>query len=38
MSTKLRGAWTRKVLLVVGWLVFVGTAAWNASFPVSVSV
>ena len=38
MSTKLRGATTRKVLLVVGCLVFVGTAAWIATFPISVSV
>jgi hypothetical protein len=38
MSAKLRGATTRKVLLVVGCLVFVGTAAWIATFPVSVSV
>ena len=38
MSTKLRGAGTRKVLLVVGCIVFAGTAAWIASFPVSVSV
>ena len=38
MSTKLRGAGTRKALLVVGCLVFIGTAAWIASFPISVSV
>ncbi len=38
MSTKLRGAGTRKVLLIVGCLMFVGTAAWIASFPVSISV
>ena len=38
MSTKLRGPGPRRVLLVVGCLVFVGTAAWIASFPVSVSV
>jgi hypothetical protein len=38
MSTKLRGATTRKVLLLVGCLVFVGTAVWIATFPISVSV
>ena len=38
MSTKLRGATTRKVLLTVGCLVFVGTAIWIATFPISVSV
>ena len=38
MSTKLRRAGTRKVLVVVGCVVFVGTAAWIATFPVSVAV
>ena len=38
MSTKLHGAGARKVLLGVGCLIFVGTAAWLATFPVSVSV
>jgi hypothetical protein len=38
MSTKLRGAGTRKALLVVGCLVFIGTLVWIATFPVSVSV
>ncbi len=38
MSTKLHGAGPRKALLVVGCLVFLGTAAWIATFPISVSV
>ena len=38
MSTKLRGAGTRKALLVVGCLVFIGTASWIATFPISLSV
>ena len=38
MSTKLRGATTRKVLLATGCIVFAGTAAWIATFPISVSV
>jgi hypothetical protein len=38
MSTKLRGDGPRTVLLVVGCLVFAVTAAWIATFPVSVSV
>ena len=38
MSTKLNGVGTRKALLVVGCLVFIGTAAWIATFPVRLSV
>ena len=38
MSTKLHGIGPRKALLVVGCLVFIATAAWIATFPVSVSV
>lgn len=38
MSAKLRGAGPRLALLIVGCLVFVGTAAWIATFPISVSV
>ena len=38
MSVKLRGAGTRKVLLIVGCLMFIGTAAWIATFPISISV
>ena len=38
MSVKLRGAGTRKALLIVGCVVFLGTAAWIATFPVSLSV
>ena len=38
MSTKLRGPGPRKVLLAIGCLVFVGTAAWIATFPISLSV
>ena len=38
MSTKLRGAGPRKVLVLVGCAVFVATAAWIATFPISVSV
>jgi hypothetical protein len=38
MSTKLHGSGPRKALLVVGCLVFIGTLAWIATFPVSVSV
>jgi hypothetical protein len=38
MSTKLRGAATRKALLIVGCLVFLAAAAWIATFPVRVSV
>jgi hypothetical protein len=38
MSAKLRGAGTRKALLLVGCLVFIGTAVWIATFPVVLSV
>ena len=38
MSTKLKGAGPRKVLLAVGCFIFIGTAAWIATFPVSVTV
>jgi hypothetical protein len=38
MSTKLTGPGTRKALLLVGWVVFTGAAAWIAASPVSVSI
>jgi ferric-dicitrate binding protein FerR (iron transport regulator) len=38
MSSKLRGAGARKAMLAIGCIVFVGTAAWIATFPVSVSL
>ena len=38
MSVKLRGTGTRKALLIVGCVMFIGTAIWIATFPVSVSV
>lgn len=38
MSTKLHVPGVRKAMLVVGCVLFVGTAAWIATFPVSVSI
>ena len=38
MSLKLRSPGTRKALLAVGCVVFVGTLAWIATFPILVSV
>jgi hypothetical protein len=38
MSAKLRGVGARKALLAVGCLLFIGTAIWIATFPISVSV
>jgi hypothetical protein len=38
MSTKLRNEGRRKILLLVGCLLFLGTAAWIASSPVGVAV
>jgi hypothetical protein len=38
MSSKLRGDGPRLAVLVLGCLVFLGAAAWIATFPVSVAV
>jgi hypothetical protein len=38
MSTRLQSPALRKVLLAVGCAVFLGTAVWLATFPVSVAV
>ena len=38
MSTKLTAPGLRKTMLVVGWLLFLGTAVWIATSPVSVAV
>jgi len=38
MSTKLSASCLRKTMLVVGYVVFVGTAVWIATSPVSVAV
>jgi hypothetical protein len=38
MSTKLRGRGVRTAMLAVGCLVFVGTATWIATFPISLQV
>jgi hypothetical protein len=38
MSTKLPSPGARKALLIVGWVVFAGAAAWLAASPVSISV
>ncbi len=38
MSTKLSSPGPRKAMLVLGCVVFLGTVAWIATFPVSVSV
>ena len=38
VSTKLGSPGARKAMLALGWIVFVGTVAWIATFPVSVSV
>ena len=38
MSAKLKGRVARTFTLVTGCLIFVGTTAWIASFPVSVAV
>jgi hypothetical protein len=38
MSTKLTAPGSRKALLGVGWVLFVGTVVWIATFPVSVAI
>jgi hypothetical protein len=38
MSTRLGGRGARTTMLVIGCVVFVGTVAWIATFPVTVSV
>ena len=38
MSAKLQAARLRQITLAVGWVVFIGTAIWIATSPVSVSV
>jgi hypothetical protein len=38
ISTKLRSLGQREALLALGWLIFLGTAIWVATFPVTFSV
>ncbi len=38
ISSKLHTKGPRTALVVVGWLIFLGTVAWIATFPVSLSV
>jgi hypothetical protein len=38
MSTKLGTPRLRRVLLGFGLVIFVGTVAWIATFPVSISI
>ena len=38
MSTKLTARGLRKAMLVVGYVIFLGTAVWIATFPVNVAV
>jgi hypothetical protein len=38
MSTRLMKSGPRRALLLVGWVVFLGAAAWIAASPVSVAI
>jgi hypothetical protein len=38
MSTKLTALGLRKAVLVVGFILFVGTVVWIATFPVSIAI
>src|SRR5215211_393886 len=35
MATKLRWLGTQEVLLVIGWVIFLGTAVWVATLPIT---
>jgi hypothetical protein len=35
ISTKLRSLRQRETLLALGWIIFLGTAVWLATFPVT---
>jgi hypothetical protein len=37
ISTKLRTETARRVMLGIGWLMFLGTAIWLATLPVQVT-
>ena len=37
ISTKLHSLRQREALLTLGWIIFLGTAAWVATFPVTFS-
>jgi hypothetical protein len=38
ISTKFTGAWVKVAVLCLGAIVFLATAAWVATFPVTVSI
>jgi hypothetical protein len=38
LSTKVGGLRQQEALLLIGWIIFLGTAVWIATSPVSVSV
>lgn len=38
VSTKLPGSGSRRAVLIVGCVIFLGTAAWIATFPVTLSI
>jgi hypothetical protein len=38
ISTRLRSGGSREVVLVLGWIVFLGTLAWLATFPVTIQL
>lgn len=38
ISTKLTRPWSRKAILALGYLVFLGTVAWILTFPISFSI
>ena len=36
ISTRLRTGGSREIVLVLGWLIFLGTVVWLVTFPVTV--
>lgn len=38
ISTKIRSLRQREVLLVLGWVIFIGTAVWMATLPINLSI
>ncbi len=38
MSTKLTAPGLRKLMLVIGYFIFLGTAVWIATSPISIAI
>jgi hypothetical protein len=38
ISTKVRSTMARAVIVGLGWVIFLGTVIWVATFPVNVTI